>query len=108
MNDNFKVGNRIKQMRIKKNISVFELACEIEISSSHLYKIENGHCGMSLELLSKIADSLETDANSILGYSGKDETSIDALLNELPLEIKEKMVSLFETMIEQVEAGKIK
>ena len=42
---------------------------------------------MSIELLFKIADTLETDPNTILGVKNN-VASVDEALNELPLEMK--------------------
>lgn len=42
---------------------------------------------MSIELLFKIADTLETDPNTILGVKNN-VSSVDEALNELPLEMK--------------------
>lgn len=99
----FEIGNRIKEIRIRKNVSVVELAYRTNSSESHLYKIENGHKGMSIDLLAKIIDSLDMDANELFGKD-IDETSIDAALDRLEPEIKNKLSDLFMTMIDQAEA----
>ena len=49
---------------------------------------------MSIELLFKIADALETDPNTILGVKNN-VASVDEALNELPLEMKSKLSLLF-------------
>ena len=94
--DNIEIGNRIK-----KNISVFELAYRTKTSQSHIYQIEGGSQNMSIELLFKIADTLETDPNTILGVKNN-IASVDEALNELPLEMKSKLSVLFGAMINQI------
>ena len=54
-----------------------------------------------LELLFKIADTLETDPNTILGVKNN-VASVDEALNELPLEMKSKLSVLFRAMINQI------
>lgn len=43
------VGNIIKSLRIKKNVSVFELAYRAKISQSHVYQLEEGSNKMSID-----------------------------------------------------------
>ena len=56
---------------------------------------------MSIELLFKIADTLETDPNTILGVKNT-VASVDEALNELPFEMKSKLSVLFGAMINQI------
>ena len=64
-------------------------------------QIEGGSQNMSIELLFKIADTLETDPNTILGVKNN-VASVDEALNELPLEMKSKLSVLFGAMINQI------
>lgn len=99
--NNIEIGNRIREIRIRKNISVFELAYRTNISQSHIYQIEGGHQNMSIELLFKIADTLETDPNTILGVK-PNVASVDEALKELSPEMKDKLSVLFGAMINQI------
>ena len=36
------IGSRIKNLRIKKNVSVFEMAIRTNKSQSHIYRLEEG------------------------------------------------------------------
>ena len=101
MDKKFEIGNKIREIRIKKNISVFELAYRTKTSQSHIYQIEGGAQNMSIELLFKIADTLETDPNTILGVKNT-VASVDEALNELPFEMKSKLSVLFGAMINQI------
>lgn len=42
MDKKFEIGNKIREIRIKKNVSVLELSYRSNISTAHIYKIENG------------------------------------------------------------------
>lgn len=89
------VGNIIKSLRIKKNVSVFELAYRAKISQSHVYQLEEGSNKMSIDLLYRLMDALDTDANTILGIKEKDEVSVDERLKELSPKMKETLTELF-------------
>ena len=58
----------------------------VAVIFSHIYQIKGGSQNMSIELLFKIADALETDPNTILGVKNN-VASVDEALNELPLEM---------------------
>ena len=97
------VGNIIKSLRIKKNVSVFELAYRAKISQSHVYQLEEGSNKMSIDLLYRLMDALDTDANTILGIKEKDEVSVDERLKELSPKTKETLTELFLRTIDGVE-----
>lgn len=48
---NVAVGSRIRQARLAKGLSQKELADELKVDSKYLSRIENGHSGVSAELL---------------------------------------------------------
>ena len=95
------VGNTIKSLRIKKNVSVFELAYRAKISQSHVYQLEEGSNKMSIDLLYRLMDALDTDANTILGKENN-ENSVDERLKELSPKMKENLTELFLKTIDGV------
>lgn len=54
-----KVGERVKEARIEKNITQEELCEKCGCTTSHLSRLENGKAGVSLELLFKLSLELE-------------------------------------------------
>ena len=96
------VGNTIKSLRIKKNVSVFELAYRAKISQSHVYQLEEGNNKMSIDLLYRLMDALDTDANTILGIKEKNENSVDERLKELNPKMKKTLTELFLRTIDGV------
>ncbi|MBT9699178.1 helix-turn-helix domain-containing protein [Eubacterium ventriosum] len=96
------VGNTIKSLRIKKNVSVFELAYRAKISQSHVYQLEEGSNKMSIDLLYRLMDALDTDANTILGIKENNENSVDERLKELSPKMKENLTELFLKTIDGV------
>ena len=95
------VGNTIKSLRIKKNVSVFELAYRAKISQSHVYQLEEGSNKMSIDLF-RLMDALDTDANTILGIKENNENSVDERLKELSPKMKENLTELFLKTIDGV------
>ncbi|MFW5782114.1 MAG: helix-turn-helix domain-containing protein [Candidatus Muiribacteriaceae bacterium] len=59
------IGKNIKISRIRKDLSQEDLAEAASIHSTHLSKIENGHSNVTLEVLYKIAESLEIEIQDL-------------------------------------------
>lgn len=64
--DYIAIGLRIKNARIKANITQEELANEVNISIRFLNNIERGDKGMSLETLTGIANALSVTPDDLL------------------------------------------
>lgn len=60
------IGNNIRRLRKKKYYSQKKLAELLEISPNHLYRIETAKSQISLSLLLKLTDILETEINELL------------------------------------------
>lgn len=73
-----RIGQRIKEKRICKNISQQEMAKNLNFSYQHLSNVERGITGISLELLVKISDLLQVSMDYLLQdnlhrpYEGED------------------------------------
>ena len=52
------VGNVIRELRLKHNLTIAEVAAQADISRGMVSKIENGQVSTSLQMLSKIAHAL--------------------------------------------------
>ena len=69
------VGNRIKQLRLKKRYSINELSEKSGVSKSYLSYIERGiQKNPSLQVLEKLASTLETDVEDLLDQRKNDDT----------------------------------
>ena len=53
-----RIGERIKELRKKRNIDAKTLAYRIGIDASNLSRIEQGHYSVGLDILSRIAYAL--------------------------------------------------
>lgn len=78
--EKWRVGENIRRVRKANHMSVLDMAVELDKSESHLGQIECGAKGFSIPLLFDIANMLNTDPNTLLGWEGE--------LDELFLEFK--------------------
>lgn len=62
------IGKNIKILRIKKDLSQEDLAYKANIHTTHLSKIENGRMNVTIEILYKIAESLDTDVTELMNH----------------------------------------
>jgi transcriptional regulator with XRE-family HTH domain len=62
-----KLGMNIRRIRKKNNLTIEQLAEKANISSNYLGKIERAQSILSVEVLVKIANALETTTDELLG-----------------------------------------
>lgn len=77
------IGRNIKIRRKLAGLTQVQLGERLGISTEQLRKIENGHVRLTLDLLAKIAEELNTGFNYLLGHGGeasKNPALIDNLL----------------------------
>lgn len=56
-----KVGKRIQEIRIEKNISQQQLAAKCNFEKSNMSRLENGNANATLSTLEKVCDALQID-----------------------------------------------
>ncbi|MBQ8551246.1 MAG: helix-turn-helix transcriptional regulator [Clostridia bacterium] len=61
-----KVGQRIRDLRIKKGMTQADLAALVDCSNNHLSHIETAQCKVSLNMVLKIAYALDTSLDYFL------------------------------------------
>ena len=101
--DGLLVGQNIRNLRLKKGLSIGELSDDVGKSESHMKQVELGSRKISLDLLLSLMTVLETGANDILAYD-KEETkrvSIDSQLKSLPEKQRNYLTNIFQSMIEE-------
>lgn len=69
----FRIGNRLRELRESIHATQQEVAEGLDISHSYYSRLEEGRRGMSLQMLYRLADYYDTDANTILGMTVKEE-----------------------------------
>ena len=73
-------GDRIKELREAKRISIRELARRTDVSAMHISNLEKGKINASPELLVKIANELDADADELLHLADRvDPEVIDVI-----------------------------
>jgi len=78
------IGKRISQERIKKGITQDELLEEVPVSLTHLSNVENGHRGVSLDVLVSVANALDCSVDYLLGTNlEKSNCKADGIITEL-------------------------
>ena len=101
--DGLLVGQNIRDLRIKKGLSIGELSDNVGKSESHMKQVELGSRKISLDLLLSLMTVLETGANDILECNyNKEETeqvSIDSQLKSLPEKQRNYLTNIFQSMI---------
>lgn len=60
-----RIGERIKELRKKKNIDAKTLAFRVGIDASNLCRIEQGHYSVGLDILTKIANALDAKVDIV-------------------------------------------
>jgi len=90
--EKWKIGQSIRNLRMKHNLSIEDISKKLGVSPSHLTQIELGYRNVGIELLYKMMEVFETDANTVLDitdkYENHENISIDALLEQLPKDKK--------------------
>ncbi len=79
------LGARIRQERLRKNLTIEKLAEILDVSPSFLGCVERGERALSIENLCKISDILEVTIDSLV----KSNTSAASRAEELSLLLKE-------------------
>ena len=103
--EGWKIGPRIQKLRKDKNMTAEELSAELGVSTSHINQIEQGGRKMSVDLMYRMMDVLNVDANTLLAIpecaSVGADISIDEELYELPKEQQRYFKNIFLQMIRQ-------
>lgn len=76
------LGSRIKQLRLKANLTQAELARILNVSSALISAYELGERKPSLELLVSLTDTFGVSSDYLLGIQNSAPYSIDGLSTE--------------------------
>jgi XRE family transcriptional regulator, master regulator for biofilm formation len=87
------LGLRIRRLREERGYSMSELAKHADVSKSYLSQIERSRQkNPSLQLLNKVASSLDTSIDCLLGIGSEKSTELDDEWKDLVIKaIKEGM-----------------
>ena len=95
MKDTIKqIGNRIKEIRKKNNLTQSELAEKINVDSKYISRLETGNSTPSIATIIKLGEALETDISKFFII----ETTIK----------KQKMIKLINSKLNKVGVKELK
>jgi HTH-type transcriptional regulator, competence development regulator len=78
-------GQRLRDLRKRKNLSQRDLAARVGIDFTYLSKIEGGRLNPPSEIIIKrIAQVLDADEDELINLAGKVPKDLKALLEESP------------------------
>lgn len=106
--EGWKIGPRIKRLRKAQNMTAENLGVKLGVSTSHINQIEQGCRKMSVDLLYRLMEVLNVDANTLLAVSecgnAGVEISVDEELKELPEKQQVYLKQIFIQMIQRFPA----
>lgn len=80
-----KIGERLRALRLEKNMSLADLANASELSKGHLSSVEHGLAAITIQTISKLAKGLGLSPLYILADPAKsDLDDVAELLRKLP------------------------
>jgi len=80
-----KVGERLRELRLERNMSLAELADAAELSKGHLSSVEHGLAAITVQTISRLARGLGVQAHHLLTFPPDDERDqIAELVRKLP------------------------
>lgn len=78
------VGQKIKEMRLNKGLSVHKTARRLHISGNYLSAIERGIYAPSDQVIFNLAEYFDADAEMIFKWYGKLKPPSNELLSKMP------------------------
>ena len=80
-----KVGERLRELRLERNMSLAELADVADLSKGHLSSVEHGLAAITIETISRLAKGLGVPSLYLLTFPGEDERDqVAELIRKLP------------------------
>jgi transcriptional regulator with XRE-family HTH domain len=101
--DYMQLGSRLRQERLKHNLTQERLAEQIDVSHAYIGQIERGERSLTLVTLIKLANQLEVTADDLLHESLKMNEDhfihkITQLLQERPINEQQMALKMLEVM----------
>lgn len=63
-----KLGKRVKQLRLERDMSQMDLSVHCDLEKSNLSKIENGRANLTLRTMSMLAKALEVELEELFNF----------------------------------------
>lgn len=80
-----KVGERLRELRLERNMSMAELADAAELSKGHLSSVEHGLAAITVQTISRLAKGLDVSSLYLLTFPDEDDcAAVAELIRKLP------------------------
>ena len=80
-----KVGERLRELRLERKLSLAELADAADLSKGHLSSVEHGLAAITIQTISRLAQGLNVSALYLLTFPSEDDLAqIAELVRKLP------------------------
>lgn len=84
---NYSLGNRIRNLRFKHNLSQEQLALRADITTAYLGQIERDEKNPTVKLIEKIANALNMSLSELFSDQKFDNECTDEILNDIIFEL---------------------
>ena len=81
------LGENINELREEKRISIRDLGRRTDVSGMHISNIEKGKVNASPELVAKIAEVLEANADELLHLANRVDPEVVDVIQKTPLAV---------------------
>ncbi len=85
--NNYSLGNRIRYLRLKHNLSQEQLALRADITTAYLGQIERDEKNPTVKLIEKIANALNMSLSELFSDQKFDNECTDEILNDIIFEL---------------------
>lgn len=101
------IGNKIKEIRLSKNLTQEQLGKLINKSTVSIRKYESGNTNPPIEVLQRMSDALEVSLNDFISYEEQRNTKnledIERLIEKYP-QHKAKILDIFNLVYTAIES----
>ena len=70
------IGQRIRALRIERNVTLDQLAAEVKLTKGQLSKIENGKVSSPVSTLTRIASAIGVQVGTLFDFSDQEERAV--------------------------------
>lgn len=101
---NTAIGNRIRELRVKKGFTLEQLAEYAEISRNFLWEIEAGRKSMKAQNLGKLAVALNVPTDYLIFGPTlyKNNEKVDLMLSSLSADVQEQLEKIITAFVDTV------
>ncbi len=95
------LGNKIKELREEKHISIRELGRRTDVTGMHISNLEKGKVNASPELVSRIAATLEANTDELLHLANLVDPEVVDVIQKNPIAVPNFLRSAKDLLPEQ-------